>query len=328
MKLKKFWHSEEGAPAILTAILLLVFMGLLAFALDFGHRHKVQAELQRAVDAGALAGVMAMFPEVGVKDCSGAVVTAKNYTQKNKVDGELQELGNITAQVGEWGMNPNIPEKYRTFTPLSGEEAEKHANAVQVWASKNLNLWFGPLLGVNNLMVRATATAISGMSGAAYNPEELFPFTIKDDIADSLFGTGPQEIFINTPGVKYEEGDKKILDYGYWTSLDDEISANRPEVQKLLDGEVVREPLYKDDGIRTNNGVINVELEHLKGVLDENGPIDAIVPVVEEHVANPPGAPILRFIKVKIYDAQPASEGKGKKSITGCQHRHRRQPVE
>ncbi|MFP3868784.1 MAG: TadG family pilus assembly protein [Desulfobacteraceae bacterium] len=316
MKIKGFWHSEQGAPALLTAILLMVFLGILAFAADFGHRHKVQAELQRATDAGALAGVMAMFPSVGVKDCSGAITTAETYTQKNTVDGDLQELADITAQVGEWGVNPSL-ENYRTFTALEGEAAEQHANAVQVWASKNLDLWFGPLLGVDNLMVTATATAISGMTGAAYDPEELFPFALYDEIATpDLYGK-TEEIYVNTPGVQTPEGEPGILDYGWWTSLDKQISANRPEIQQLLDGEVVREPLYKDDGIRTNNGVINVELYHLEAMLAENGPIEAIVPVVEEHVANPPGAPILRFVKVIIHDANPAGgEGGGSKSIT------------
>lgn len=47
--------QERGAILVLVAVLLIVFIGLAAFAIDFGYRHVVKNELQNVADASALA---------------------------------------------------------------------------------------------------------------------------------------------------------------------------------------------------------------------------------------------------------------------------------
>jgi hypothetical protein len=54
----RFDGKESGAVAVLVAMLLVVFMGCAAIAVDLGREQVVAAQLQKAADAGALAGAV------------------------------------------------------------------------------------------------------------------------------------------------------------------------------------------------------------------------------------------------------------------------------
>ena len=54
MNIKKI--DEQGVTAVIVTILLIVFLGVAALAIDIGHLYVVRNELQNAADAGALAG--------------------------------------------------------------------------------------------------------------------------------------------------------------------------------------------------------------------------------------------------------------------------------
>ena len=66
------YNNEQGISAIWVALLLFIFIGLGAFALDFGHIFVAKNELQNAADAGALAGARFLYNEDGtaIKDGS------------------------------------------------------------------------------------------------------------------------------------------------------------------------------------------------------------------------------------------------------------------
>ncbi|MDO3378431.1 TadG family pilus assembly protein [Geoalkalibacter halelectricus] len=49
-------RQERGAVLVMVAVLMTVFIGITALAIDLGHLHVVRNELQNAADAGALAG--------------------------------------------------------------------------------------------------------------------------------------------------------------------------------------------------------------------------------------------------------------------------------
>ncbi len=51
-------REDSGAVAIMTALLMVVFMGFAAIAVDIARQYAAAAELQKAADAGALAGAV------------------------------------------------------------------------------------------------------------------------------------------------------------------------------------------------------------------------------------------------------------------------------
>ena len=51
--------DQSGSIALFVAIALMMLLGSVALALDIGHLVSVKGELQKAADAGALAGARA-----------------------------------------------------------------------------------------------------------------------------------------------------------------------------------------------------------------------------------------------------------------------------
>ena len=70
--------KRKGAIIILTAILMVCLMAMLAMSIDVGYMVTVQSELDRAVDAGALAGAATLGDGT-----SSASTEAREFIQSN-----------------------------------------------------------------------------------------------------------------------------------------------------------------------------------------------------------------------------------------------------
>jgi Flp pilus assembly protein TadG len=125
--------QEGGYVAVMTALLLMVLMGLAAFAVDVGRWYVVGQQEQRAADAAALAGVPSL-----PGDLAGAKLTAQNFS---KVNG-FQNGTNATLVTPE--LDGGRPTRLR------------------VTVSRQVNNIFGPLLGVPTTTVTRTAVADFG----------------------------------------------------------------------------------------------------------------------------------------------------------------------
>ena len=103
---RAFRRQETGNVAIAFAISLLLLLGVAAVVIDLGHARVVKRELQKAAEAGALAGARALCLNAG-----GAVnnqasltwstgkTTAATAVQKNYADGVILSDFNITSTV-------------------------------------------------------------------------------------------------------------------------------------------------------------------------------------------------------------------------------------
>jgi Flp pilus assembly protein TadG len=120
---------DGGYVAVMTALLLIVFMGLAAFAVDVGHWYLVGQQEQNAADAAAMAGVTSL-----PANTVGAFSTAQNYS---KING-FQDGVNAT-----------------TVTAVLGGSATR----LQVTVNRNVTNFFGSLLGVPTTNVSRTAVA-------------------------------------------------------------------------------------------------------------------------------------------------------------------------
>ena len=62
---KKLRSDRRGAILVLAAVMVAVLLGIVAFAVDYGHLLKVRTDLQRTADASALAAVQDLITQGG-----------------------------------------------------------------------------------------------------------------------------------------------------------------------------------------------------------------------------------------------------------------------
>ncbi len=158
--------DRRGATLVLIAMLMVVLLGMVAFAVDLGYITTVKTELQRTVDAGALAGAGLL-----VEGPTAATSEVMNFIQQNKVGGadfnfqSGQEGGpgigsgtsdDIDIQTGHW--NPST----QSFSVSS---VLPSAIRVEVTRS-NQPLFFGRIFGKEAFNVSASTVAM-------YQPRDI-----------------------------------------------------------------------------------------------------------------------------------------------------------
>ena len=121
--------QEGGYVAVMTGLLMIVFMGLAAFAVDVGHWYVVGQQEQRAADAAALAGVTSL-PENNVQ----AFANAQSYSKVNGFQNGVSAT---------------------TVTPL----IDGRPTRLRVTVTRVVDNIFGPLLGVPKTSITRTAVA-------------------------------------------------------------------------------------------------------------------------------------------------------------------------
>src|ERR1017187_4057218 len=84
--LKRFGRSDEGQALVLTALALTVLMLMAGLGVDVGYLRYQKQQMQRAADAGALAGATALTYNGAWKAAAVADVNANGFTT-TKTDG-------------------------------------------------------------------------------------------------------------------------------------------------------------------------------------------------------------------------------------------------
>lgn len=143
--------SRRGNIAVLSAVLMVVLLGMVAFAVDVGYMHNTSAELKRTADAAALAGVSVL-----VDGTEAAYQTVEDYVEANPVNGVAVTAQETEIEPGFWN------EESRTFTP--GDESP---TAIRVKVRRDdQGLFFARALGQDTF--DATAESI-----ATFRPRDI-----------------------------------------------------------------------------------------------------------------------------------------------------------
>ena len=147
-------ESEKGVTAIIVALLIIVFLGVAAFAIDMGFLYLARNQCQNAADAAARAGarkLSANYNDPSHPDpiTSNVENTAILTAQANKVQGQE----NTVANVGTWSVQEGETSP-RFVTNLNWW------NAVRATTSTTFNSFFARILGVSTMSTSATATAV------------------------------------------------------------------------------------------------------------------------------------------------------------------------
>jgi hypothetical protein len=160
-RIRRCLADRSGSVSLITAIIIFVLLGLAALALDIAHIVMVKSELQKAADAGALAGARGLWPLVlpvtgsttpRNPDCAAGGLAAQLTAHNNRVDGGyLATDSEITVEVGRWDYAP------RNFNP----GCTTTSNAVRVGTRRNgVIMLFAKIFGISTTNVSATATAV------------------------------------------------------------------------------------------------------------------------------------------------------------------------
>lgn len=157
--------DRRGAIAILACFLMILILGMAAFAIDLGYIANSRAELQRSADAAALAAcwhlVYQGVPGTPV-DLTGAVaevpVSARQYAALNPVCNTSPGLADTDIRVG-YMANPGA----KDATIQSGNPNTYNAVQVTVRRTADQNgkvgAFFGRIFGMEGVEARASATA-------------------------------------------------------------------------------------------------------------------------------------------------------------------------
>ena len=144
-------RDRRGAIVVLTAVLMIMMMGMLAFSIDVGYMLTAQTDLQRAVDAGALAGAGTI-----ADGPTAATAAVRQFIQANPVGGRMIKSSEIEIETGEWD------EETETFTPTSFLPSAIRARATV----RELPHFFGPVFDHHTFDVTREAIAM-------YMPREI-----------------------------------------------------------------------------------------------------------------------------------------------------------
>lgn len=142
---------RSGATIFLLLLLLVIVIGMAAVAVDVGMMVMLRAEVQNAVDAGALAAGLTL-QTVG-REVDAAEAAARRYVQLNRTGTALTIPDNyIDVEQGQFDPETNV---FRATTD--------NPNAVRVFArQENEPLYFGRIFGRTHFGAPASAIAAAG----------------------------------------------------------------------------------------------------------------------------------------------------------------------
>ena len=143
--------DRRGAIVVFAALLIVVFLGVVAFAVDIGYIVSTRTELQAATDSAVLAGAGAL-----VNGTPAAKTEALAFLAKHKIGGKTLGETEATIEFGVWDSNT------RKFTVNNTSP-----NAVRVTANSTQQpLFFGRIFG-------KTAFDTSTQAVAVYQPRDI-----------------------------------------------------------------------------------------------------------------------------------------------------------
>jgi len=144
---------------------MLLLVACLAFVFDSGWLFIERTQLQKAVDAAALAAAFDL-----PTNSSAASGDAQQYAGYNQV--LASEL--VSASTGQ-------------VTVYDGPCATNGCRAYKVTAQRTVSLWFAPAIGMPSGTVRTTATAISSPA-QSFPASALLPYAVWDGNWQGGFG--------------------------------------------------------------------------------------------------------------------------------------------
>lgn len=263
---------------VLFALLIFVLIGFAGLAIDGGRLYIAKSELQKAVDAGALAGADALVDDY--------LRTNRNFD--STADGKIKNIARDIA-------NSNYTAK--TYDPSADYVSGRKENFYIVEGTKNVNLLLMPVLHIANTTevkafakVKITRPAIKDLIpiGIKFTPDKpgnLYDLTFEPGDGekgnygllnfDKIYPPGSTDVKCNSGGSKtvgeyIRDGfpnDKDLsINMIICTETGDPIDAT-PIVSELNKRDIVYVPIISGTGTGTSPRIVTgfaaFELQHV-----------------------------------------------------------------
>jgi Flp pilus assembly protein TadG len=274
-KMPGFIWLDSGAVAPLAALLMTVFLGFMAFAIDIGHLTLVKSEMQRTADATALAGARGLFPDNlspdtnpdsllnYIPNINQANSRASSTLAKNVVDGQSLNLesGEVSLEAGTYTYSDN------KFTPTPVASTSTNAYRVMI-TNHPVNHFFAQVLGYANSKVNVKAVAVM------------------DYVLGMPPGTLP--IAVNKKELPLQVNTNLIIDFnptptnsGAWFSVLPDAASAQTFTSYIEQGSCPSLQVGQD--INCSTGVDTSVLRALSAAMNRSGgaPWDVYLPVVD-----------------------------------------------
>jgi Flp pilus assembly protein TadG len=297
----------------ITAMFIVVAIGVLALGIDVGNMFLVKSELQRIADGAALAGALRLVsPPSGMSgvvalnpDCSRAVTAAQAVATSNSAAAEPLPVDNIDIKLGIYDLNT------RVFTDTNCANPSA-VNAVQATATKTINFYLGAVIsGSSETTLSARAIALTGNVGSVPPGTQTLPLAIDDDKVPS---EGEQVVIRLNPSP---------LDDGCWHTFFEQNPASSL-IRDMITGDVPTPGLKEGDFIKVKEGVDAAALQTLERRLqDHGGTWDVMVPVIPGGESHTGWVEVLGFAAFRLTLVEPTG---GDKRIEGITLNHRVAP--
>jgi hypothetical protein len=218
MKSYGYLNNAKGAVAPLVAIMLVVIIVCVALVVDLGHIHNVKIQLQRAVDAAALAAAKQLNGSAdqvaNARAIAVATAAANDVTEIIFVDAECK-YSSTESCLGTWNADDLNLEADARFN-----QTEDSPEAVLVRAARVVPHIF--FFFVDSTQVSADAIAVAEPFNPVL-PLALISCTPTDEIAQSP-GTLPG---MTVCDIKTYSFNNDQDDTAAWTSLTFDVNANQ-----------------------------------------------------------------------------------------------------
>jgi len=292
---KSILNNQNGVTIILVAILMSIFLGVLALAIDLSHLYVVRNELQNAADAGALAGARFLYNDYGTEINEGANLIAYNAAIANKAiaqsDGAIavdvnwepgqNEGDGIDVQRGHWRFsnrtftanNSLLPVDLWGVSEAALDANEDFINAVRVVARREAHpaaSFFARIFGYTDFELSAEAVSYIGFAGTLGPGEADQPIAICED---SILIDG---VYSCDVGRMINSGqDSGTNETGGWTDFNQEDNpceggTNANAVRELVCENGNPDMVLFGGDMATNGGEIQTAFDNLEACWIEN----------------------------------------------------------
>ncbi|HEX5105712.1 MAG TPA: Tad domain-containing protein, partial [Pirellulaceae bacterium] len=180
--------ARRGNIIVLSAFLMVIMMCFVALAVDVGYIYVMQAQLQRAVDAAALAGAGELIN--GIPEAEAA---AKEYLIRNPVGSDVGTIDEAVFANAVVEFDTDHSEDYETkignWNPATQafEETQVMPSGIKVSMTyPNLPFFFARVIGYDDFTLYAQSTA-------QYQPRDIvlvldFSASMNDDSTFDAIG--------------------------------------------------------------------------------------------------------------------------------------------
>ncbi len=194
--LRRLLRGTRGSVAVITAIGLIAFVGMVSLAIDMGHLYTVRNELQNVADAAALAAAGNLIHDYGagaVRDSAAAQQAALTVVQRqSQLSGQpgvaAEDRNDLNFIFGAWDIYKGDPAT--AWTEIGSTCAsDSNANGVKVTIRRAAGTVYGPvsnflggIFGRDTSQVAATAIAYLGYTHEVPTATVEVPLALPDTI--------------------------------------------------------------------------------------------------------------------------------------------------